>query len=85
MPSIYPNDYRAIIAELVRVRKAKKITQVQLANAMRVKQSLISKAERGERRLDIVELLHICELLDVEVGLLTKVIPVRFTPLIKSI
>lgn len=84
MPSIYPNDYRAIIAALVRARKAKKITQVQLANAMRVKQSLISKAERCERRLDIAELLHICELLDISTESIISSIPTRFSPLLPS-
>jgi len=84
MPSIYPNDYRAIIAALVRARKAKKITQVQLANAMRVKQSLISKAERCERRLDIAELLHICELLDIPAESITSAIHRRFAPLTPS-
>ncbi|MGA4368100.1 helix-turn-helix domain-containing protein [Pantoea ananatis] len=80
MPSIYPNDYRAIIAALVKIRKEKKITQVQLADAMRVRQSVISKAERCERRLDIVELLHWCELLDVPTTALISTVPRRFTP-----
>jgi transcriptional regulator with XRE-family HTH domain len=84
MPSIYPNDYRAIIAALVRARKAKKITQVQLANAMRVKQSLISKAERCERRLDVAELIHICELLDISASSLFVAITPRFSPLSSS-
>lgn len=81
MPSIYPNDYRAVIAALVRIRKEKRITQVQLATAMRVNQSFISKVERGERRLDIAELLHICELLDVPVSSLISIILPRFSPI----
>lgn len=84
MPSIYPNDYRNVIAALVRARKEKCITQVQLAEAMRVPQSLISKAERGERRLDIVEILHICALLDVPISQLINAIPVRLSPLAKK-
>jgi len=79
MPSIYPNDYRAVIAALVRIRKEKRITQVQLAEAMRVNQSFISKVERCERRLDIAELLHICELLDIPVSAIISIIPARFT------
>lgn len=82
MPSIYPNDYRALIAALVRARKTKQITQVQLAAAMRVPQSLISKAERGERRLDVVELMRMCELLGVSVSTLISTIPPRFRPLL---
>lgn len=81
MPSIYPNDYRALIAMLVAARKLKKITQVQLATGMRVQQSFISKVERGERRLDVVELLRMCELLDVPMTSLLGAIPPRFSPL----
>lgn len=81
MPSIYPNDYRAVIAALVRVRKEKRITQVQLAAAIRVPQSFISKVERCERRLDIAELAHICEILDVPVMKLISTISPRFSPL----
>ncbi|MDU4291136.1 helix-turn-helix transcriptional regulator [Mixta calida] len=79
MPSIYPNDYRTVIAALVKARKEKRITQVQLALAMRVSQSVISKAERCERRLDIVEIMRICELLGVSVSSLTSAVPERFS------
>jgi transcriptional regulator with XRE-family HTH domain len=84
MPSIYPNDYRAVIAALVRIRKEKRITQVQLANAMRVNQSFISKVERCERRLDIAELLHVCEILNVPVSAIISIIPPRFSPVQNS-
>lgn len=78
MPSLYPNDYKTIIDALVRIRKEKRITQVQLANAMRVPQSFISKAERGERRLDVAEFLHICQLLGVNPSTLLVNLPARF-------
>lgn len=84
MPSIFPNDYRAVIAAMVRVRKEKRITQVQLADALRVHQSFISKVERGERRLDIAELLHICEALDVPINSLVSIIPSRLSPADRS-
>lgn len=81
MPSIFPNDYRAVIAALVRIRKEKRITQVQLAVTLRVPQSFISKVERCERRLDIAELAHLCEALNVPISSLVSVIPARFSPL----
>lgn len=84
MPSIFPNDYHALIAALVKIRKEKKITQVQLASALRVQQSFISKVERGERRLDMVEMLHICELLNVPVIQLVSIVQSRFSPIIDS-
>lgn len=79
MPSIYPNDYRSIVAALVKARKEKRVTQVQLATAMRVPQSIISKAERCERRLDIIEIMRICELLGVSLTTLLTAVPSRFS------
>lgn len=80
MPSIYPNDYRAVIAMLVKKRKDKHITQVQLASGMRVPQSFISKVERCERRLDFVELMRMCEIIGVPVTELISTIPPRHSP-----
>lgn len=84
MPSLYPNDYRSVIAILVRKRKDKHITQVQLASAMRVPQSFISKVERCERRLDFVELVRLCELIGVPFSEIINAIPPRFTPPLDS-
>ncbi|MCC7293488.1 MAG: helix-turn-helix transcriptional regulator [Phycisphaerales bacterium] len=41
------------------------MTQVQLAEALSRPQSFVSKYERGERRLDVVEFLEVCEALGV--------------------
>jgi len=79
MPSLYPNDYKTIIDTLVRIRKERKITQVQLASAMRVPQSFISKAERCERRLDAVELIHLCEIIGIPITTLLSAVPSRFS------
>lgn len=53
--------YRQFSNALRRVREDRSITQVQLAKRLRVTQSWISKVERGERRLDIVELEIWCK------------------------
>ena len=42
------------------------LTQVQLAERLGADQSYISKYERGERRIDIIELRAICSVLGVE-------------------
>lgn len=39
-------------------REARGITQQELAKRLRKPQSYVSKAEMGERRLDVVEFLH---------------------------
>ncbi len=52
---------------LRRVRREAGLTQVDLARRIGEEQSFVSKFERGERRLDILELRHICRALGVTV------------------
>ena len=49
-------------------RKANGFTQKQLADKIGADQSEISKIERGERRLDVVELIYICRALGISPG-----------------
>ncbi|XEH24866.1 helix-turn-helix domain-containing protein [Edwardsiella tarda] len=59
MSSIYSYEYRLII-KMLKVRRIKlKITQAQLAQVLGKPQSFVSKIESGERRLDIIEFVHI--------------------------
>ena len=41
------------------------VTQAQLAELLKVNQAFISKVETCERRLDIIELHHICQVLNI--------------------
>ncbi len=50
---------------LRRVRREAGLTQVDLARRIGEEQTFVSKFERGERRLDILELRHICRALGV--------------------
>lgn len=54
--SIHPDDYRHFLEELRDARVAAGVSQEQLAAALGEHQTLISKVERGVRRLDVVEL-----------------------------
>ncbi|HCT6680371.1 TPA: helix-turn-helix transcriptional regulator [Pseudomonas aeruginosa] len=45
---------------LIDARKRAQLSQAQLAVRLRKPQSFVSKYERGERRLDVIELLHVC-------------------------
>ena len=54
--SIYTSEYRAVTRLLKRAREDAGITQVELAKALRQSQSFVSKCERGERRLDVIQL-----------------------------
>ena len=63
MPSIYTDQYRRVIDLLVEARKAAGVSQQELADELSRPQSFVSKVERCDRRLDIVEFAHICRLI----------------------
>nr|WP_230416897.1 helix-turn-helix transcriptional regulator [Micromonospora tarapacensis] len=47
------------------LRREAGLTQVQVAAALDVPQSFVSKYESGERRLDVIELRHVAQVLGV--------------------
>ena len=58
---------------LVEVRKAAGLTQAELSRRLKKPQSFVSKYERGERRLDVVEFGEVAKALSVDpVKLLEK-------------
>lgn len=65
--------YLEFIAQLRAERKRLKVSQKTLAMRLGKPQSYISKAEAGERRLDLIETLTICEALGIT---LDKILPV---------
>lgn len=56
MATIYDQRYIRLIEHLTKVRKNLGVTQAQLAKSLTVEQSMISKVEGIERRLDVIEL-----------------------------
>jgi len=58
--SIHSSQYRILLDLLIKRREQAGVTQVQLAKRLRTTQSSVSKVERGERRLDVIELHQWC-------------------------
>ena len=54
--STYSSDYAHFLAELRSARAEAGVSQVQLAEMLGQRQTYVSKCERGDRRLDVVEL-----------------------------
>ena len=54
--SIYSAKYKLVLQNLLRAREDSNLTQTNVASKIKKPQSFVSKVERGERRLDIVEL-----------------------------
>lgn len=58
--SLYSREYRLTIERLRALREDAGITQIELAQRLEATQSFVSKCERCERRLDVVELRTWC-------------------------
>ena len=58
--SVFSKDYEVFIEHLRRAREDASVTQVELAERLSATQSFVSKCERGERRLDVIELRTWC-------------------------
>jgi transcriptional regulator with XRE-family HTH domain len=63
--SVYTHDYQVVLQLLVEARKTAGIKQVELAQRLGTTQSYVSKIERGELRLDVLQLRGICRVLGI--------------------
>jgi transcriptional regulator with XRE-family HTH domain len=61
--SVFSEDYAAFLAILVAARQKAGLTQAVVASALGRPQSYVSKFERGERRLDVIEFLALSRVL----------------------
>lgn len=63
--TLFSKEYRVLLELLRQARAQSRMTQGELALQLNTSQSFISKCERGERRLDFVELRAWCGALGV--------------------
>lgn len=70
--SIYDEEYRKLIADLRSERKAVGLTQQVLADQLGKPQSFVAKVEGYERRIDVIEFIHWCRVLGVDVAEMLK-------------
>jgi transcriptional regulator with XRE-family HTH domain len=66
--SLHSDEYEILVTLLKTVRKEVGLTQVEIATRLGVEQSLISKVERRERRLDVAELRAFCIALGIDLS-----------------
>ncbi|AMV00336.1 MULTISPECIES: helix-turn-helix domain-containing protein [Xanthomonas] len=64
--STHNPDYQLLLTVLKAARKRAGVSQVDLAERLGNTQTFVSKCERGERRIDAVELVEFAEALGVE-------------------
>lgn len=58
--TIHSVEYAHFLKLLHHIRERQGLTQAQLAEKLGTTQSFVSKCERGERRLDVLELRSFC-------------------------
>ena len=63
--STFSDEYAVFLRLLREARTASGVTQEELAERIGNTQSFVSKCERGERRLDIVEVRAFCQAIGV--------------------
>ena len=72
--TIYSEPYRSLLDLLREARTNAGITQAQLSESLGRPQSYVSKYERGDRRLDVIEFLEVCRYIDIDPYLLLRTI-----------
>ena len=63
--AIYTPEYQTFLTELRAAREKAGVTQEELARRLNKSQSFVTKAETGDRRLDIAQLVLICRALGI--------------------
>lgn len=78
--SISSKEYRIFLAHLRAAREAVGMSQVELAVRLKDTQTFVSKCERGERRIDLIEFLHWCTALGISASVFLQNLELDFQP-----
>lgn len=64
--SVFTEEYERFRQMLIEARKERGLTQVDIAERLGKPQSFVSKYERAERRLDVVEFLEVAKAIGID-------------------
>lgn len=78
--TIYTKDYEAFLDCFRAVRRRAGLTQEELAERVGETQSFVSKCERGERRIDVIELQVFCKAMGVTLEQFAEELEAVLTP-----
>jgi transcriptional regulator with XRE-family HTH domain len=71
--TIHDDAYKLLIVWIVQERKKKGLSQGEFAEKLSISQRKMSRIETIERRVDVVELWHICTALEIDfIGMMQK-------------
>lgn len=80
MKTIHTVPYQHLLSLLIEARKNANLTQQELSAKLGRPQSYVSKFERGERRLDVIEFLEVVRNVDADPHDLLKAIEPMLEP-----
>lgn len=72
--SLRSEGHTALISALVEARKAKGISQAELAAQLKCHQSFVARIESGQRRIDVPELIILSRALDANASALLEIV-----------
>ena len=72
--SVHSPDQAAFCKLMVRARAAAGLTQQALAFRLKTPQSFVAKYEGGERRIDVVEFVTICQAIGADSAKILKIL-----------
>lgn len=64
--TIHSKQSQLLQSHLIQARRNAGLTQQQLATRISKPQSFVAKYEGGERRLDVIEFINICDALEID-------------------
>ena len=64
--TIYSKENQHFLDLMIQARVKMGVTQAELAKRLEKPQSFVSKYEKGERRLDVIEFVTVCKTLKVD-------------------
>lgn len=77
MKSVFTSEYELVLGHLITARKAAGLTQRDLATRLGKPQSFVSKYERRERRLDVVEFVVLARALVIDPCAIVREVDMR--------
>jgi transcriptional regulator with XRE-family HTH domain len=73
MKTIYNPAYAYVLSQLRTMRQVRGLTQAEVAALVGWDQTFVSKIEAGDRRLDVIEILRLCHVLEISwIDLITE-------------
>ena len=77
--SVTSKDYKVLLTCLKEARESAGLTQAELAERLGLSQSQVSKCERGERRVDVIELREWCGAMGVRLSAFIRTLERRLS------